>query len=173
MKALGVDVNALQTSFRDVLHRVLIARANDGRLSVLSEPHVICKKDEVVHVEMQATLLKEKTLHEYRGGYSGFSFRIVKGVSYHVGSTRGHSVVVGTQIVTDDVGIIAVSSQRVVFMGAKKTIEMPYSKIVNINVFTDGIQFHLSNRQSAPLFKVESGDTVAAVTNAAMQKALE
>ena len=54
----------------------------------------------------------------------------------------------------------------------KSTIEMPYSKMVNMNVFANEIQFHLSNRQRAPLFRVESGDVVAAVTNAALQKTL-
>lgn len=169
----GFDGDGLQADFHDLAMRIVIARANAGSLPVLPAPHLICKKGEVVHAEMNAILMKHQTQREYAAGYSGFSFRVTKGVRYHVGGARGHSVVTGTKLVASDAGILAVSSQRVAFMGADKTIEMPYSKIVNINVFTDGIQFHLSNRQSAPLFQLENGEVIAALTNAAMQKTLE
>jgi len=33
-----------------------------------------------------------------------------------------------------------------VFIGAKKTLDLPYSELVNLTVFSDGIQFHESNR---------------------------
>jgi hypothetical protein len=46
----------------------------------------------------------------------------------------------------DDQGTLSVSSSRAVFIGAKKTMEMPYAKLVNLGVFADGVQFHLSNR---------------------------
>ncbi len=57
------------------------------------------------------------------------------------------------------------------FIGAKKTVEMPYSKLASLGVFTDGVQFHQSNRQTAPLFKVPDGEAVAAVVNAAARRA--
>jgi len=49
---------------------------------------------------------------------------------------------------------------------------MQYSKLDNITVYTDGIQFHMSNRVNAPLFTMQQGaDIVAALVNAAAQKA--
>jgi hypothetical protein len=49
---------------------------------------------------------------------------------------------------------------------------MPYAKLVNLTVFSDGIVFHLSNRVNAPMFAIASGsDVVAAVVNAAAQRA--
>lgn len=48
---------------------------------------------------------------------------------------------------------------------------MPYSKLVNLTVFSDAIVFHLSNRVNAPMFAIQSGsDFVAAVVNAAVQQ---
>jgi hypothetical protein len=35
-------------------------------------------------------------------------------------------------------------------------MEFPYAKLRKVELFTDGIRFHASNRQTAPLFKVES-----------------
>jgi hypothetical protein len=55
-------------------------------------------------------------------------------------------------------------------MGTKKTIEMPYTKLLNVTVFSDGIQFHQSNRQTAPLFRVPNGEVVAAIVHAAVRK---
>jgi hypothetical protein len=169
-RACGIDGAALQARLPDVLERISIARANAGTLPAIPSPSMICKKNEIVHLETGAHLLKEHLLREYRGGYSGFSFRIMKGVSYHVGGSRGHSVVVGKEIVADDVGTLAVSSQRIVFMGRKATMEIPFTKLVNMQVFTDGIQFHASNRKTAPLFRVQNGEVVAAFTNAAIQR---
>jgi hypothetical protein len=49
---------------------------------------------------------------------------------------------------------------------------MPYAKLVNLTVYGDGIQFHLSNRVNAPLFKIMHGsDIVAAIVNMAAQQA--
>src|SRR5215211_5481626 len=113
--ALDVEQDAFETEFRDVLLRMAVARANDGRLSTLDEPKMITKKNEVVHMETGAALMKEVAVREWRSGSSGVSFRIAKGVRYHVGQTRGRSVVVGTELLVEDAGILSITSQRVAF----------------------------------------------------------
>ena len=143
---------------------------NDDRLPVIPDPHLMAKKGEVVHLETQAALLKEVAVREYRGGYSGVSFRVAKGVRYNTGGFRGRSVVVGTKLQAMDTGILSVSSTRAVFLGTAKTIEFAYSKLVNLDVFDDGIRFHVSNRQTAHLFRLDSGPVVAATINAALQR---
>jgi hypothetical protein len=55
-------------------------------------------------------------------------------------------------------------------MGSRKTLDMPLPKLVNLNVFSDGVQFHMSNRVNAPLFQISEGsEIVAAIVNAAAQ----
>jgi hypothetical protein len=104
-----------------------------------------------VHLEVQATLLKDVAIRQSQGGYSGFSFPIGKtGIRYRVGGYRGHSVEVGTKRVPADAGYLLISSRRAVFIGNKKTLDLPYAKLVNLMVFSDGVQFHESNRQTAP-----------------------
>ena len=68
-----------------------------------------------------------------------------------------------------DSGLLAITSTPVVFLGNRKTIEIPYSKLLGVEVFTDGIRFSASNRQNAPLFRLENGDVVAATVNTAVQ----
>jgi hypothetical protein len=168
--AFGITDTDFQTTFGDVRNRLVIARMNDGRLNVIEAPHVMTKKDELVHLETAAQLMKETAVREWRGGTSGFSFRVAKGVSYRTGAIRGRSVVVGTELKAVDSGILAVTSRRVAYMG-NKTMEMQFSKLMNIEVFSDGVRIQVSNRQNAPLFKLDEGlgEVVAATVNAAMQ----
>lgn len=105
---------------------------------------------------------------ESRGGYSGFSIPIYAGVRYRVGSYRGRSVVVGTSLEVADKGILCLTSHRAVFKGMTQSVECLYSKLVGLNVFDDGIQFHVSNRKRATLLRVADGHLVAAVINAVM-----
>jgi hypothetical protein len=170
-EALGVDQTEFATTFNDVLNRLVIARVNDGRLGEIAQPQLMTKKGEVVHLETNANLMKEVALREWRGGTSGVSFRIAKGVSYRTGAIRGKSVVVGTELQVADSGVLAVTSQRIAYLG-NKTIEMSYAKLMNLDVFSDGVRVHVSNRQNAPLFKVDPGvgEVIAATVNAAMQK---
>ena len=170
-EALGIGQNDFETTYRDLLNRLVIARVNDGRLGVIAEPRLMTKKDEVVHLEANASLMKEVAVREWRGGSSGVSFRIAKGVSYRTGAIRGKSVVVGTELQVADSGVLAVTSQRIAYMG-NKTIELSYAKLMNLDVFSDGVRVHVSNRQNAPLFKVDPGvgEVIAATVNAAMQE---
>ena len=169
--ALGLSWESFLAAHRDVVDPLIIASANGGILASLATHRLITKDTEAVHLECSASLMKEVALREFRAGYSGFSFPIGKtGIRYRIGGARGRSVEVGTRIVPADTGTLSLSSRRAVFLGSKKTIEMLYSKLVDLEVFTDGVRFHLSNRQTAPLFNCDNGEVVAAIIHAAMQK---
>ncbi len=152
VERLGVSWEWLNQAHRPLVDRIMISSANSGRLPALDSTGLMTKPGEIVHMEVHARLMKEVVVREYRGGYQGFSIPVGKsGVRYRVGGARGRMVTVGTHLEVADQGALAISSRRAVFMGAKKTMEMLYSKLVNLQVFTDGLQFHLSNRQTAPL----------------------
>jgi len=159
------EANPIHTRFQ-------VAKLNDGRLPVVQSPRLMAKKGEVVHLETAAALMKEVAIHEWRGGSQGVSFRVAKGVRYRVGATRGHLVTVGTQLQVADEGTLSVTSQRVAYLGNRKTVDMPYSRLMGMNLYSDGIQFSLSNRQNAPLFRISmTTDVLGALINAAMQAA--
>jgi hypothetical protein len=169
--ALGIGQASLQDEHHDILGRLMVAKLNDGRLTVIEAPQLLTKKNEVVHLEIGAALLKEVAIREWQAGSRGVSFRIAKGVSYRVGNTRGKSVVVGTEQLVEDVGILSVTSSRVVFTGDRKSMEIPFSKLLDMKVFPDAIVFHASNRQRSPMFRIQlnMADVVAATVNAAVQ----
>jgi hypothetical protein len=170
-EAMGLTQEDVQ-AHADLYTRLQIAALNDGRLPVLEAPHLMPKKGEVVHFETSAALMKEVSLREWRGGSQGVSFRVTKGVRYRVGTTRGHMVTVGTQLQIADTGVLSVTSKRVAYLGSRKTVDMPFVKVMGMELYTDAIQFSLSNRQSAPLIRVTiNTDVLGALVNAAMQAA--
>lgn len=169
---LDVGEGVLDGELSDLKVRIFVARANDGRLPTLESPHIMLKKDEVAHLETEAALTKEVVDREMRGGYGGVSFRVAKGVRFHTGGVRGKSVVTGTHLEVADTGILTVTSKRAVYTGQRQSIEMPYTKLLGLQVFNDGIQLHLSNRKKPPLFRLGAGlgSAVAAAINAVCQE---
>jgi hypothetical protein len=172
LSAFGMSWDDIRRSDPDLYEHAFVSSINGGQLPEVSSPHIIQKRGEVVHFECEATLMKEVAVRQSQGGYSGFSFPLGKsGIRYRVGGSRGHSVEVGTQLQVADSGILSVTNKRAVYAGSRKTVDMPYAKLVNLTVYKDGIQFHLSNRVNAPLFKIAQGsDIVAAIVNMAAQR---
>jgi hypothetical protein len=167
--ALGIGAEVFTSDLADVFPRFIIARANAGRLPVLQQPRMMLKKGEVCYAETEAGLIKEVAVREYHGGSQGVSFRIVKGVRYHVGASRGRFVTVGTRREVADEGELTITSQRAVYRGAKRTIEHQYSKLVGLDVFEDGIAFNVTNRQATTILRLRPGygEVIAALINAA------
>jgi hypothetical protein len=168
-QGLGFTDDQLQTEFRDEMKLLVVARANDGRLPIVADPQVMVAPGEAVHVELAAALTKQVVQREFRGGGAGVSFRVAKGVSLRTGAMRGQSVVVGTSIENVDDGVLAVTSQRTLFLGSRKTVECKHSKLVGLHVYSNAISIGVSNRQNASMFRVEDGPFVAAMINAAAQ----
>jgi hypothetical protein len=86
----------------------------------------------------------------WQGGYSGFSFRVARGVRWHVGGTRGHYIP-GAEVPTPiDTGVASITDQRVVFQGTKQTREWLFAKLLGYqhadNVPWTAIQ--VANRQT-------------------------
>ena len=168
VRSLGTNLN----QFPAILSRIVIANANAGRFPGAVPPfHVICKPGEEVYIESHSSLLKEVADRQWQGGSSGFSFRIAKGIRYRTGNTRGHLQQVGTKIVVRDTGVLSITSRRVVFSGRTSTQEIPFSKIVNLTVFNDGLAIAVSKGEDVVTnsYSTTAGELIAAVINAAIQ----
>jgi hypothetical protein len=169
--ALSVTGESVVTALQDLGPDIALARINAGRLTAIPSPSLMTKRGEAVYLEVPAQLLKEVVDLETRGGYSGVSFRVAKGVRVHTGGFRGHSVVVGSHVEIADAGLLSVTSTRVVFAGGRRSIDVSYGKLLGLRGFNDGIGLQVANRASQPILKVPSGAVVVAVINAAASRA--
>jgi hypothetical protein len=146
----------------DLVMKWIIARANAGRLEAIDSPQILLKAGERAHLQMPAEILEETSVRQY----SGFSVRIAKGLYYHVGQSQPLK-----SVKTVDHGLLTVTSKRVVYTGAQRSVEILYSKLLGVSPYTDGIEFNVSNRKHPPLFKVRKGfgQVVAATVMAAVR----
>jgi hypothetical protein len=103
-----------------------VGRGEDTRIPI--ELH---GDERVFYVAEGVALIEPRRLpSHWEGGYSGFSFRIARGVRWHVGGTRGHSVP-GAEVPTPiDTGTATITDQRVVFQGDKQAREWAYAKLI-------------------------------------------
>lgn len=85
----------------------------------------------------------------YQGGYSGFSFRVARGISYRVGGSRGTYVPGPEQLRITDEGQVVVSDKRVVFQGGLNSREWAFGKLISIQHDPSRpiTMIHVSNRQ--------------------------
>jgi len=91
-----------------------------------------------------------RAVGQYTGGYSGFSFRVTKGVRYHVGGSRGYYTPGPESPTMIDEGEVLISNLRVVFRGPKQSREWSFPKLLGVTHYPDGwTALQVSNRQKA------------------------
>lgn len=83
------------------------------------------------------------------GGYAGPSFRIAKGVYWHMGATAATYVPGADVLTVIDEGTAIITNQRVIFAGVKLTREFAFAKLIGYehDPGTDSTSIHVSNRQ--------------------------
>jgi hypothetical protein len=160
--ALGLTYATLHAAGLDQLvDRIEIARINAGRLYEASS-NLNTDEGEVVVWEDLASLVKPR--RRFVGHSSGLSFRIARGVRFNTSWFEGAPVVDRT-LVEDDYGPLSVTTKRVVFRGASRTIQIDYDDIVGMDLFLDALRFHVSNRERVDTFQVPGAPVAAAAIN--------
>jgi hypothetical protein len=96
------------------------------------------KSEQVVWVFEEVDYLEDKTRRQYVGGSRGVSVRVMKGVYYHIGGFKGHTID-RTERAHVDTRLVAVTTKQIYFAGAKKAFRIPYAKIVSFEPFTNGL----------------------------------
>jgi hypothetical protein len=170
LKHFDMDWNELASLFPAVHEDLIVGKVARGWMPESLGTRLLTKRGEVVHFETSASIIKEVVEREWHGGTSGFSIPLGKGFRYRVGSVRGKSVVVGSHLSVEDSGVFTISSQRIVFTGQKRTIDVPFGRLASIELFSDGVRIHASNRQRPVLFRVGSPQITAAIVSEAYQR---
>jgi len=118
----------------------LLAELQAGNPPTIHAPNVILQRAEVPHWSEPAALLEERVVgRRYVGGSSGLSIRIMKGVSYRVGQSRG-ALVTDTATLAVSHGDFVVTSRRVLFRGDRKSFNYRLDKLLDAQVFKDGVR---------------------------------
>src|SRR5659263_22338 len=117
---------------------------------------VILKKGEIVHHADNGALNELKTVDlGYSGSSQGVSFRIMKGVSYRVGTHRGH-LIKQDRIVESSRGILIITNQRLFLspFPGRKPVSIPLNKIVSYHCYSNGIEVYKEGRDKGYFFSI-------------------
>lgn len=107
------------------------------------------KQGEVVHLCTPSSTIEEKVVaRRTSGAHSGVSFRVARGVRFHVGGSRGLSVPVYEPVVTSR-GFLVLTSSTARYVANAKSFNKPWGKVSAVEPYCDGIAFFLADRQNA------------------------
>jgi hypothetical protein len=113
----------------------LIVAIQQGQLPAIESP-VPLQKNETAHFCFDRVyFLQDRAKREYVGGSSGVSFRVARGVYYHVGSHRGQSIS-HFELTPIGKGQLILTSMRLIFSG-ETSFSIPLGKILHFEPFTD------------------------------------
>ncbi len=112
-------------------------------------PIVLGAKEYVVWVYTNITMYQQKTVRQWVGGSSGVSVRIVKGVYYRTGATKGHPVEHSTWEQMG-VGTLVLTNKNVIFYSPNKSVKIPYNKLISYVPYSDGIELHKDGATAKP-----------------------
>ena len=165
-KHLGLADDEIQTSKKELTRLRLLNEIQKGNLPIVPVTNLVTQKSEKVYWAEPAILAEEKVIRRrYEGGSQGVSFRVMKGVSYRVGGHRGH-IVSETGLVSVSDGELIITSKRVIFRGDGKAFAIKLDKILDIQIFINGLRFTENNKSKPRMvkFKQEGNhDIVGAV----------
>ena len=146
-------------------------RSAKGTYGKQFNTNLLLKKGEHLVFDVPDVSLCEERSVGLKGGYQGFSVRIMKGVSYRFGGFRGGAERRVTEI---DRGNLTLTNKRMVFSGAKMSKDISLSKLNTIQSLEDGVSITRSGKQKAEYYvgtdvleinttvKPEEGDTFEA-----------
>ena len=113
---------------------------------------VLLKREEELQVVLPNMALWEpRSVRQSVGGYGGPSFRIAKGVSWRLGAFKAKSES-HEELRTIDQGRFTLTNRRLIFSGAKRTVDINLNKIISIEPYSDGIAVRTSGRQKTQYF---------------------
>ena len=137
---LDVRDDQIQEEKSKLSHLYVVSEIQQGRLPTATDDELVLKKAEVIHWRVTASLLEERVVERgYVGGSHGVSVRIAKGLTYHVGSSRGH-LVSRSAVVPVSRGHLLVTNQRIVFRGDSKSLNFALPHVLDVHMYSDGIR---------------------------------
>ena len=151
---LGLSLNNLpvqygNTDLEKIGQAIVLKDLERGILpqKQISVPVILGRGECALWVYHNVTMFQEKIQREYRGRSGGFSFRICKGVTYRTGQFKGRPV---ENSYMDKIGIgsLVVTNKHIYFHCPTASVKVPYSKLVGIEPYSDGIELHKEEAKS-------------------------
>lgn len=113
-------------------------------------PFLLQKNEKIIWIFRNVAYYQQKTRREMRGRTQGMSFRVMKGVYYRVGGFKGTPIET-THNEYIDTGVVGLTDKHLYFSSSRKSFKLPYSKIIDIQSYSDGIGLQKEGATAQPL----------------------
>lgn len=155
----GIEQQRLNANFSlekvlqsEVLQDILAGNTPSPKLTISGNfPFLLGKSEHLVWFFRNITLYQQKVQREYVGRNRGVSVRIMKGVYYRTGGFKGHPI---EREITQRVGVgcVCLTDKNLYFSSPVKSIKIPYSKMLCVESFSNGISIQKDGTNDKPLF---------------------
>ena len=129
------------------------AGASNINFVLAHPPLVISDREKVVAVLPKTILLEPRAVRVRQGSRSGSSMRWTVGYSTRYGRYTSTTESEDQQRAVD-IGTLVVTDQRVVFLGALKTVSIDVNKIMGADQYPNGIGLHCMNKEKVEAFRI-------------------
>ncbi len=145
MQTLGLTTSNLPSKYQgSELSRIeqtkVLKQLQHGTLpqSDIYAPIILGKGEVVLWCYDGVTMYQEKVKREMVGSHSGFSFRVMKGVTYRTGGFKGHPVE-HSYMDNAGTGSLYITNKNIIFHSSQRSTKIPYKKIIGLNPYQDGM----------------------------------
>jgi hypothetical protein len=136
---LALPPDALCHSHHELARLRLLHALGEGHMPRVEVPGLVMRRGEVAHWSEPGALLEERIVGRRTVGASaGVSIRVMRGVSFRVGQSRGRSLPI-TEVQAVSSGLLVVTSDRVLLRGESKSFVVRWDKLLGYDFYSDGV----------------------------------
>ena len=142
----GVHISQLPAKYQDsqvvkLAQAAVIKDIQRGNVPAnpLPIPVILGRGESALWIYNNVTYYQEKVEKEFVGRHGGFSFKVMKGVYYRIGQSKGKPI---EHSYMDKVGVgqLIITNQNIFFYSQAKSIKIPFKKIVGLVPYSDGVE---------------------------------
>lgn len=132
------------SSIEKIEQAAILRQLQSGQMPMsrtLNYPIMLTQGECAIWAYDGVTMYQEKIVREWVNRRRGTSFRVMKGVYYHTGGSKGHPVE-HSEMENIGKGSLILTNKNVIFHSPTRTVKIPYKKLNGCTPYSDGIELH-------------------------------
>lgn len=141
--------------WRQAIKALMIGELVDDKLpervNIVGDLPILFQDDEkIIWLFQEVDYYKVQSKSRRVGNYSGWSGRVLKGLYYRWGNFQSESIK-SMEIEHIDTGFLAFTQKQLYFYGNFKGFKLPYSRILAIEPYSDGVKIQKTHANAYPI----------------------
>lgn len=135
-----------------ILQNLIAGNIQSPNITITGDfPFLLQKNEKVLWLYRNVDYYEQKIKTEFRGRSNGLSFRVAKGIYYRIGGFKG-SPIETTCNQHIGKGSLCLTDKHIYFSSLQKTVKIPYSKLINLEPYSDGVGLQKDGNSAKPIY---------------------